>query len=397
MRFVAFLVGAAMVALAAVELIMRPTAADRSTLALLFLSAAAVTALLGFLLSRLAARFRSLAHAVLVVSVGALVVVGAAVTVAAQLMFLSSHDLRLVLIVVGFGLLLGGILAVAVSRPLNRDLQRLSAAAERVTAGDLSTRTLLDRTDEVGMLATAMDTMISRLDESEQNRLKLEETRRSFIAAIGHDLRTPLTSLRAALEALQDGMAPDPDRYLATMGNDLTHLNGLVDDLFLLSRIEADQLDLDLEPVDLADLADATIEAMTPVARHRDIELHLEATTHVRVLAGELELARVMRNLLDNSIRHAPDGSRVTVRVAAETDSAIVQLTDQGPGFPGDIDVFETFVRGDSARARATGGAGLGLAIAKGLVEAHHGTIWIDPGPGGRIAFRMPLAKLDRA
>jgi len=394
MRFVAFLVGAAMVALAAVELIMRPTAADRSTLALLFLSAAAVTALLGFLLSRLAARFRSLAHAVLVVSVGALVVVGAAVTVAAQLMFLSSHDLRLVLIVVGFGLLLGGILAVAVSRPLNRDLQRLSAAAERVTAGDLSTRTLLDRTDEVGMLATAMDTMISRLDESEQNRLKLEETRRSFIAAIGHDLRTPLTSLRAALEALQDGMAPDPDRYLATMGNDLTHLNGLVDDLFLLSRIEADQLDLDLEPVDLAD---ATIEAMTPVARHRDIELHLEATTHVRVLAGELELARVMRNLLDNSIRHAPDGSRVTVRVAAETDSAIVQLTDQGPGFPGDIDVFETFVRGDSARARATGGAGLGLAIAKGLVEAHHGTIWIDPGPGGRIAFRMPLAKLDRA
>ena len=317
--------------------------------------------------------------------------VGAAVTVAAQLMFLSTHDLRLVLIVVGFGLLLGGILAVAVSRPLNRDLQRLASTAERVTAGDLTVRTNLDRTDEVGALGVAMDTMIHRLDSAERDRSKLEEDRRSFIAAIGHDLRTPLTSLRAMLEALQDGMAPDPGRYLTAMGNDLTHLSGLVDDLFLLSRIEAEQLDLQLEPVDLTDLADSTIEAMAPVARRRNVEMHLDGTAHVRVAAGEKELGRVMRNLLDNAIRHAPDGSTVAVRVASDEREATVEVSDEGPGFPEHIDVFETFVRGDSARARATGGAGLGLAIAKGIIEAHQGRISVGTGPGGHITFQLPV------
>jgi two-component system sensor histidine kinase BaeS len=311
--------------------------------------------------------------------------------VAGNLMFLSGHDLHLTLVVLGFGVVLGALLAGAVAERLSRDLQRLRTTAELVAAGDFTARSELVRPDEVGALASAIDAMVERLDAADGERQRIEASRRTFLAAIGHDLRTPLTSARAAVEALQDGVARDPDRFLGSISADLSILSGLVEDLFLLSKIEADQLDLHMEPVDLTDLADTTLEAMTPVARKRSINLRLDATTHVRVLAGELELARVLRNLVDNAIRHAPDASEVTVGVESDQSSVTVRVSDQGPGFPSDIDVFESFTRGDSARARDTGGAGLGLAIARGIVDAHGGATWIEPGPGGAIAFRIPI------
>jgi signal transduction histidine kinase len=391
MRFIGLLIGAAVLALGVVELLMRPSSADRATFAAIFLTIAAATALMGLLLRRVAARARSLSSTMFVVSVGALFVVAIAVVVASQMMFLSGHDVRITLIVLGFGVVLGALLAGAVARSLSGDLHRLRTTAAQVAKGDLTARADLHRPDEVGALADAMNTMIERLEIADADRARLEVARRSLIAAIGHDLRTPLTSARAAVEALQDGFATDQARFLASIDGDLSILGGLVDDLFLLSRIEADKLDLHVEPVDLTDLADATIEAMTPLARRRGIDLHLDATSHVRVPAAELELARVMRNLVDNAIRHAPDASTVIVDVGSDHSAVTVKVIDQGPGFPTGIDVFESFTRGDAARARDTGGAGLGLAIARGIVEAHGGTTWIEPGPGGTIAFRIPL------
>jgi two-component system sensor histidine kinase BaeS len=390
-RFTGLLIGAVIVAYGVVELLMRPSGPDRLMFALMFAGIALVTALMWIVLRWVAVRTRSLSGTMFVVSVGAVFIVVLAVVVAGHLMFLSGHDLHITLIVLGFGMVLGALLAGAVAERLSRDLRRLRDIAERVAAGDFSARAGLNRPDEVGALSTAIDSMVERLDAADSERQRIEASRRTFLAAIGHDLRTPLTSARAAVEALQDGVARDPERFLGSISGDLSILSGLVEDLFLLSKIEADQLDLDKEPVDLTDLADTTLEAMTPVARRRNINLRLDATSHVRVLAGELELARVLRNLVDNAIRHAPDASEVTVGVDSDQSAVTVRVTDQGPGFPPDIDVFESFTRGDSARARDTGGAGLGLAIARGIVHAHGGATWIEPGPGGTIAFRIPI------
>jgi two-component system sensor histidine kinase BaeS len=237
-----------------------------------------------------------------------------------------------------------------------------------------------------------MDGMIDSLRTTREERERIEESRRAFLAAVGHDLRTPLTSMQAAIEALQDGVTEEPERYLNSMLADLDLLSGLVEDLFLLAQIEAGKLRLQPEPVDLADIADEAVEAMSPVARRRGVELIIKADHHITVMAGQREIGRVIRNLLDNAIRHAPDATQVLVEVDDGGPDATVRVVDQGPGFPEDLDVFESFATGDPARTRAHGGAGLGMAIAKGLVEAHGGSIAIESGAGGRVAFRLPVA-----
>ena len=168
-------------------------------------------------------------------------------------------------------------------------------------------------------------------------------------------------------------------------------MSHLVDDLFLLATIEAGKLEVPREPVDLAELADDSIEALQPVAGRKDVRLRLETGGSVTVLGGPAALGRVIRNLVDNAIRHAPADSDVVVRVSNGA-GALVEVEDAGPGFPPDLldSAFEGFVTGDPARARAAGGAGLGLAIAHGVVTAHGGEIWAAPGPGGRVAFRLP-------
>ena len=391
MRFLLVLIAVVVAALAVTEFTMQPSSADRAALLVIFGSIAAATGLASWLLPGVTARFRTLRHTVLLVSMAAVAVVAVAVAVSAQLMFLSSHDLRLVVVALGLGVVLGALLAATISRPLAEDLERLAGTARQVGEGDLSVRSDLDRPDEVGIVAVAMDGMIDSLRAGRADRDQVEQSRRAFLAAIGHDLRTPLTSMQAAVEALQDGVVEDPDRYLRSMLSDLDLLSGLVEDLFLLAQIEAGKPDVRTEPVDLADLADEAVEAMTPVARRRGIEIDIDADHHITVLGGERELGRVIRNLLDNAIRHAPASSHVRVEVGDGGRDATVRIVDQGPGFPEGLDVFESFAKGDAARSRTHGGAGLGMAIAKGLVEAHGGSIAIEPGPGGRVAFRLPL------
>jgi len=390
MRFMIVLVAAVVAALAVTELTMQPSAADRAALLVIFGAIAGATGLAGWLLPRVTHRFRTLRHTVLLVSMAAVAVVAVAVAVSAQLMFLSSHDLRLVVVAVGLGVVLGALLAATISRPLAEDLERLAGTARRVGEGDLSARAGLDRPDEVGTVAVAMDGMIDALRVAETERDQVESARKAFLAAVGHDLRTPLTSMQAAIEALQDGVTEDPERYLRSMLADLDLLSGLVEDLFLLAQIEAGRLELHSEPVDLSDLADEAVEAMTPVARRRGVGIEIKADQHITVLAGERELGRVIRNLLDNAIRHAPASSQVLVEVGHGGQMATVRIVDQGPGFSDDVDVFESFTKGDAARTRSHGGAGLGMSIAKGLVEAHGGSIAVEPGPGGRVAFRLP-------
>jgi signal transduction histidine kinase len=283
--------------------------------------------------------------------------------------------------------------AVSVSGDLTRDLEATAAAARRVQAGDLSARTGVVRADEVGTVAETFDRMAADLEQRDAERRSHEAARRQFLAAIGHDLRTPLASLRAAIEALEDGLAPDPDRYLHSMDRDVAVLSSLVDDLFLLSRLEEGSVEMERGPIDITELADEAIEMLTPVAVSAEVQLELVAGQRVVAMGGSEAVSRVLRNLLDNAIRFAPSGSAVTVEVLGE-DGAEVRVVDDGPGFdPAFVgEAFERFSRGDPSRERSTGGSGLGLAIARGFVEALDGSIWAEPGPGGCVGFRLPAA-----
>lgn len=216
-----------------------------------------------------------------------------------------------------------------------------------------------------------------------------------MFTSIGHDLRTPLAALRAAVEALADGVAPDPPRYLAAMARDVAALSALIDDLFLLARIESGTLGSDREHVDLTELAGDAVESLEPAAAARQVTLRLLADRAVPVRGNPTALGRVIRNLVDNAIRHAPVGSVVDVEVCVPSGpegSAVVRVTDQGDGFGTAFAprAFDRFTRSDPSRARTSGGAGLGLAIARGIVEAHGGSIRIEPAAGGCVAFALP-------
>lgn len=388
--------GAGLVGLLVAEFVMQPEMASRLQMAGLFVFTGLLAAGSAWLLRRWARNDRSIVRTVVALAVVPVAVVAVAVTVASGLMFISTHDLHLLWIVIGFALILSLLFAASVVGPLTSDLRRISVVARRVGDGDLQAQTGVDRADEVGIVAAALDGAVVRLAALEEERRHDAEALRNFLTSIGHDLRTPLAALQAGVEAMQDGVADDPDRYLAAMERDVAALTSLVDDLFVLTRIQSGQLKLDTVVVDLSDLADEALEALRPTASARGVELVLMADGHVRARGSAPELGRVIRNLVDNAIRHSPRHGQVIVEVdGAET--AEVTVTDDGPGFCNDFiqHAFDGFTRDDAARVRPDpggGGTGLGLAIAHGFIAAHGGIIWADPGPGGRVAFRLPAS-----
>ena len=378
--------------LLAAEVLLRPPPAERMELALLVAGVTVVSMLLAVTL-QWAAR-RSLALGVLATSVVAVVVAGIAVSAAAGAMFLNDHDLRLVLVALGLGVGAGVGLAVGIVRPLLRDLDRVAATARTVAGGVRGVRTDVDRADELGRTARAVDQLVDELETAEHDRARVEAARSRFLAAVGHDLRSPLTVLRTGLEAIEDGVADDVPALVHRLQGETDLLGSLVEDLFLLARIESDGLALRHDHLDLAELVDEAVEALAPVARRRDVVLVATTDDGAPVEGDARELGRVLRNLLDNAVRHAPEGSAVEVRVTSDDAFVRLDVLDTGPGIPAHKveEAFGSFVRGDDARTRDGAGAGLGLAIARGLVTAHDGTIRAHPGPGGHIEVVLPAA-----
>jgi signal transduction histidine kinase len=386
-------IGAALAALALFEVSMQPSWKDRIELSAIFLVMAATMTAANWWLPRRARRNRSFRLTIAVLALtGFVIVVGGTLGVANR-MFLSQHDLKLLLVVLAFGMASAVAFALTVSRTFTTDLDRLADTASSVARGSLDTRADLDRRDELGQLADSIDLMIDQLDRAEMARHTDAVTRREFFAAVGHDLRTPLASLQVAIEAFQDGMVEDPDAYFDSMNRDVAALSALVDDVFLLARIDSGQLVTEMVAVDLTEIADEAIDLLRPLAARQDVEVALHATDRVMVEATSESVSRVMRNLIDNAIRHAPPGSAVSVKVLATGGQAIVRVVDEGSGFSEEFIpvAFDRFTREDSARARDTGGSGLGLAIAQGVVNALDGEIWAEPGPGGRVGFCLPV------
>jgi two-component system sensor histidine kinase BaeS len=308
------------------------------------------------------------------------------IAIAAQTMFISAHDQRFLMWALVPAVLGAAFVAMLLARPVARDAKRICSAAMRVADGDLTARTGVHRNDELGEAAEMFDVMVERLDT-------VEKERSLMLSAISHDLRTPLAALRAAVEAIRDGVAPDPDMYLIGMERQVRALSSLVDDLQLHSRIVSGTFELHCTRLDLTELADEAMETLRPLAEQRRVKLLLEADHRVILDADGSQLARVVRNLLDNAIRHAPPDSVVLVQIGQSDASATLRVIDEGSGFPPEFRdrAFEPFTRADEARDLATGTAGLGLSIAKGIVDAHRGTVGVGDGPGGIVEIRLPL------
>ncbi len=394
MRALLASIAAVCISMALFEITMQPSGTDRIELAALFVLMGAASSGAALLLPVVARRTSRLVITIFALSLVSLVVVALGLSIAASRMFISDHDLSIVLIVLGFGLLASLGFAFAASGALTEDLRSMAETTESVAKGDLTTRTEVVRADEIGQLAQGIDEMAARLEEASTARALEDERRRQFFSAVGHDLRTPLASAQAAIEALRDGVAADPDRYYASLQRDIGALHALVDDLFLLARIQAGDMTIETMPTDLTDVADEAMEVLLPVATKENVDLVLEAPSRVVVRTGPEAVSRVMRNLLDNAIRYAPEGSAVTISVSQD-ESASVLVHDEGPGFSEEFvaKAFDSLTRSDSDRNRDTGGTGLGLAIAKGFVTALDGEIWAEPGPGGKVGFSLPLAK----
>lgn len=338
-------------------------------------------------------RARRLSRSLLVLVLSALVIAVAAAAVASRLMVLTAGELSAVVEVTAVSAGFAVLLVLIVSRSIGRDVGNLERAVREIEAGDREVRVGTRRSDELGHVGSAINDLVGRLKGLEDERAALETERQNLLTNIGHDLRSPLASLQAATEALVDGVARDPKRYLRSMLRDIEALGALIEDVSLLSQLDAHRLDLERLPINLVEIADAAIESLEPVATAAGVRLVLVEPGPVHVVASPVALTRIIRNLIDNSIRHAPPGTDVTVHISSE-GAATVRVSDAGAGFPSDfrVSAFDRFTRADASRSRNTGTVGgLGLAIARGLVEAHGGEIWIEDSSPTSVAFRVPL------
>lgn len=370
--------------------------AEALTLVGLAVGGATVAALVGAWLGY-SLRSRPLALQVSVVAVTAIVAMLAGAGLAANAMFVSAHDLGALLVVLAAGGTAAVLAALVLGGRLGRASEDLRELSDRLAAGGAVERTVA-LPAELADVAARLTATWGRLDEARAKERAMEASRRELVAWVSHDLRTPLSGIRAMVEALEDGVVTDPatvDRYHTTIRQEAERLTQLVDDLFELSRIQAGALDLDLQPVGLADLVSDAIAATGLAADARGVvlqgELHEPAP---EVAASVPDLARVIRNLLDNAIRHTPRGGEVRVEAATVGDHAVLSVSDSCGGIPADeIDrVFDLAFRGDAARTPGHGGGGFGLAIARGLVEAHQGDIAVANEVGGcRFTVRLPL------
>jgi signal transduction histidine kinase len=343
-------------------------------------------------------RHRSVTTHLVVVSVAAIATVAASIVMTTNAMFLSGHDSVVVLLVILLSVPAGAGVAVVLGRSLRSAARNLADAAEAVgdTAYDAVPAPV---TTELGAVAAALDDAHRRLAEAQNRADMLEQGRRELIAWMSHDLRTPLAGMRAMAESLEDGLVADDatvTRYHRQLRIEVDRLAGMVSDLFELSRVQG-SLELQLERVGAHDLIDEAVASADPVARAKGVRLVASTGGTLPVSVDSTEFGRVLRNLLVNAIRHTPEEGTISVSAEPAGQHVSVTVTDTCGGIPDEeIDrVFDPAFRGgDTARTTSpTQRAGLGLAIARGIVEAHRGAISVtNAGAGCRFEVRLPLA-----
>ena len=301
-----------------------------------------------------------------------------------------STEVKRSLLWAGIGAAALGILLVwLLSRRTLAPLQGLGATARRLGEGDLSQRAATDGPSEIRDLARNFNIMAEGLEEAERHR-------RNLTADVAHELRTPLSNIQGYLEAMRDGLVEPTTETIDTIHGQAVHLSRLVEDLRLLAQVEAGALQLSAVTVDLADLLHTSVEAVRLRAESREISVGLDVEDSLpEIEIDPTRISQVIGILLDNAINHTPEGGSVGISCRILDNAIEITASDTGPGISDDDLplVFERFYRTDPSRDRATGGAGLGLTIARRLVEAHGGTLEVssEPGEGSTFTVRLPL------
>jgi signal transduction histidine kinase len=347
---------------------------------------ALATLLVGLGLALLASRMPRLWAQVATLALAAIALPLGSVMVGGALMLNSGHDITVLatLIAAGLAALVGVWL---IGRRLLAPVKALQRTTARISSGDLSARTTESGPREMQELGAAFNAMAEHLEE-------LQDARTQLVAWASHDLRAPLANLQAMLEAVEDGVAP-AERYLPAMGEQVHALGDLVDDLFELARLDAGSLTLELRNVRVTSLVESCVRGVEADAQARGVSIMSAVSPELpEVLCAPDKVERVLYNLVTNALRHTPNDGTVALRVKSEDDHVLVSVEDTGDGLSHEAlsRMFDHFWRGDRARVRDGAGAGLGLAIARGLIEAHGGDIWAENRSegGARISFTLP-------
>ncbi|MFF3461870.1 sensor histidine kinase [Streptomyces sp. NPDC002619] len=339
-------------------------------------------------------RRRSLTASLTVVASVAVAAMFAGTLLVAWAMFLSPHDLKVVTTVVAMATVVSLATALLLGRWVVARSRELQLAARSFGDGGSFAAPDGPATAELSALSRELAATSARLAESRDRERALETSRRELVAWISHDLRTPLAGLRAMSEALEDGVAADPERYLKQIRTEVERLNDMVGDLFELSRIHAGTLALSPSRMSLYDLVGDALAGADPLARELGVRLVGESIEPVPVEVDGKEMSRVLGNLLVNAIRRTPADGTVAVAAERRPEGVVLSVTDGCGGIPEEDlpRVFDTGWRGTHARTPPAG-AGLGLAIVRGIVEAHQGRASVHNIPGGcRFEVTLPTA-----
>jgi signal transduction histidine kinase len=306
-----------------------------------------------------------------------------AVLLSGWVMFHMGEDVKILAVTAGSALT-AIVAALVVARSIVDSVDRVREASTEFARGNLDARAPEGGPAEVAELAASFNEMGGNLQ-------RLFDTRRELVAWASHDLRTPLANMQAMLEALEDGLGA-PEEYVPVLGEQVRVLSLLVDDLFELARIEAGALTLELHRLPVAPVVSSSLRGVEAEARSRHVRLDADVADGVTARFAPDKVERVLMNLLTNALRHTPSDGAVAIRVEPHPGEVRVAVEDTGEGLDADARerMFEQFWRGDPARSSL--GAGLGLAIARGLVEAHGGRIWAEnrEGGGARVCFTLP-------
>ncbi|WP_018503878.1 sensor histidine kinase [Parafrankia discariae] len=334
----------------------------------------------------------------------------AAVAVTAQAMFLSDHDLDVVLLVVAVSGTVTALMMLWLGLPVARASRALTDAAGRLGGTDYHPLATPPPSAELAAIAHALDETHARLLAALERERALEASRRELVSWVSHDLRTPIAGIRAVAEALDDGVVDDPETvaaYHRTMVSNAERLTTLIDELFELSRLHSGALELTLENVRVADVVSEVISTADPIARAKGVRLTGQVDETDRFEVDVVEVGRVLTNLVANAIRHTPSDGAVAVAATVADGRAELSVSDACGGIPAsDLDrLFDTGYRGESARTppktgqhagsgSGTGaGAGIGLAIVRAVVEAHGGEVSVHNITGGcRFVVGLPAA-----
>jgi signal transduction histidine kinase len=372
---------------------------DLEFIALWTFVAAVVISVIGILLLRpLGARSLSLMFTVVVAA--SVLASMAGVGVIAYRMMATPGDRNVMLTLIPIGALAGFAVALVVARRLIKASRAISEAVQGVGESGVYIPPQRTLPAELAELSEALTVAYDRLAQARTRERALEASRRELVAWVSHDLRTPLAGLRAMAEALEDQVVTDPrevSQYHTQIRREVDRLTLMIDDLFELSRIHAGALRLSRRMVGLEDLVAEVVASAEPVARSKGVRLTGAAVRGMPVFIDTAEMGRALRNLVTNAIRHTPSDGVVDVLAEMQGGMACVSVSDACGGIPPEDlpRVFDVAFRGESARTPGPQeGAGLGLSIARGIVEAHSGQIAVrNAGPGCQFLVRLPVAR----